>query len=85
MVTSHRNYRPQQTQLNTDIQAFLQAAGPGPKAIFCSNGVAALACTQVLRELNCRLFEDVGLIALDDLDWFALVGSGITADRKSVV
>jgi LacI family kdg operon repressor len=66
-------------QLNSDIQAFLQAAGPGPKAIFCSNGVAALACTQVLRELNCRLFEDVGLIALDDLDWFALVGSGITA------
>jgi LacI family kdg operon repressor len=32
-----------------------------------------------LRELGCRLFEDLGLIALDDLDWYPLVGSGITA------
>ena len=65
--------------LRAEIQTFLNAAGPGPKAVFCANGVSALACTQVLRELNCRLFEDLGLIALDDLDWFPLVGSGITA------
>lgn len=32
-----------------------------------------------LRELKCNLFEDVGLIALDDLDWYPLVGSGIAA------
>jgi hypothetical protein len=32
-----------------------------------------------LREIGCDLFEDVGLIALDDLDWYPLVGSGITA------
>ncbi|KQB53624.1 transcriptional regulator [Pseudomonas endophytica] len=66
-------------RLRAEIQSFLRSAGPGRKAIFCANGVAALACTQVLRELNCRLFEDIGLIALDDLDWFALVGTGITA------
>ncbi|MFP3517020.1 LacI family DNA-binding transcriptional regulator [Pseudomonas sp. SIMBA_077] len=65
--------------LRAEIQSFLRNTGPGRKAIFCANGVAALACTQVLRALNCRLFEDIGLIALDDLDWFALVGSGITA------
>ena len=65
--------------LHTRIQSFLQAPGAGPKALFCANGVAALACTHVLRELSCRLFEDVGLIALDDLEWFPLVGSGITA------
>ena len=41
--------------------------------------MAALAATQVLRDLNRHLFEDIGLIALDDLDWFPLVGSGITA------
>ncbi len=29
--------------------------------------------------MQCNLFEDVGLIALDDLDWYPLVGSGITA------
>ena len=67
------------TQLRADIQSFLQTPGNGPKAVFCANGVAALACTHVLRELNCHLFEDVGLIALDDLEWFPLVGSGITA------
>ncbi|WP_321833186.1 LacI family DNA-binding transcriptional regulator [Pseudomonas kulmbachensis] len=65
--------------LHADIQTFLHTPGHGPKALFCANGLAALACTQVLRELNCQLFADVGLIALDDLEWFPLVGSGITA------
>ena len=65
--------------LRAVIESFLQSPGNGPKALFCANGLAALACTQVLRELNCRLFEDVGLIALDDLEWFPLVGNGITA------
>ena len=67
------------TGLRVAIQTFVQAPGNGAKAIFCANGLAALACTQVLRDLNCRLFEDVGLIALDDLEWFPLVGNGITA------
>ena len=65
--------------LHADIQTFLHTPGHGPKALFCANGLAALACTQVLRELNCQLFADVGLIALDDLEWFPLVGNGITA------
>ncbi len=34
---------------------------------------------QAISELGCALFEDIGLIALDDLDWYPLVGSGITA------
>ncbi|WP_310650714.1 LacI family DNA-binding transcriptional regulator [Pseudomonas sp. FW300-N2F2] len=66
-------------QLTTRIKAFLAQPGQGPKALFCANGIAALAATTVLRELGCRLFDDVGLIALDDLDWYPLVGSGITA------
>lgn len=61
------------------IKTFLAQSGPGPKALFCANGIAALVATQVLRELGCHLFDDVGLIALDDLDWYPLVGSGITA------
>ncbi|WP_323160515.1 LacI family DNA-binding transcriptional regulator [Pseudomonas fluorescens] len=65
--------------LAKDLQTFLNTPGSGPKALFCANGVAALACTLALREIGCRLFEDVGLIALDDLDWYPLVGSGITA------
>ena len=67
------------SSLANDLQTFLNAPDSGPKALFCANGVAALACTLALREIGCRLFEDVGLIALDDLDWYPLVGSGITA------
>jgi LacI family kdg operon repressor len=65
--------------LNAQLQTFLNTPGNGPKALFCANGVAALAATTALRQMGCRLFEDVGLIALDDLDWYPLVGSGITA------
>ena len=67
------------SELTAHLKNFLQTPGPGPKALFCANGVAALASTHALRELKCKLFEDVGLIALDDLDWYPLVGSGITA------
>jgi LacI family kdg operon repressor len=63
--------------LQQHLQTFL--AKPGPKALFCANGVAALACTRALKNLGCNLFDDIGLIALDDLDWYPLVGTGITA------
>ncbi|MDB6142423.1 MAG: rbsR 3 [Pseudomonas sp.] len=66
-------------QLKAQLQAFLAAPGPGPKALFTSNGVATLICTRLLRELGCPLFDDIGLIALDELDWYPLVGSGITS------
>ena len=66
-------------ELSGHLQAFLDAPAPGPKALFCANGIAALATTRALRELGCDWFADVGLIALDDLDWYPLVGSGITA------
>ncbi|WP_432216727.1 LacI family DNA-binding transcriptional regulator [Pseudomonas kribbensis] len=65
--------------LANDLQTFLNTPAIGPKALFCANGVAALTCTLALREIGCQLFEDVGLIALDDLDWYPLVGCGITA------
>lgn len=67
------------SDLTSRLKTFLGTAGHGPKALFCANGIAALACTHALRELGCDLFGDVGLIALDDLDWYPLVGSGITA------
>jgi LacI family kdg operon repressor len=65
--------------LAAEFQTFMKTSFAGPKALFCANGVAALASTRALKEIGCRLFEDVGLIALDDLDWYPLVGSGITA------
>jgi len=65
--------------LTAALAGFLASGGSGPKAVFCANGVSALAATLALREAGARLFDDVGLIALDDLDWYPLVGSGITA------
>ncbi|MFX5756656.1 transcriptional regulator PtxS, partial [Acinetobacter baumannii] len=59
------------------LRAFLSASGPGPKALFTCNGVATLCATRQLRDLGCRLFDEVGLLALDELDWYPLVGSGI--------
>jgi LacI family kdg operon repressor len=44
-----------------------------------STALRTLAVTGRLREAGCNLFADVGLIALDDLDWYPLVGKGITA------
>ncbi|WP_191488048.1 LacI family DNA-binding transcriptional regulator [Pseudomonas sp. FEN] len=65
--------------LQAQLRDFLASPGAGPKALFCANGVAALASVQALRELGCALFDEIGLIALDDLEWFPLVGTGITA------
>lgn len=65
--------------LASQLQTFMNNTNAGPKALFCANGVAALAATTALHQMSCRLFEDVGLIALDDLDWYPLVSSGITA------
>lgn len=66
-------------KLEVRLQAFLAASGHGPKAIFTGNGVATLITTRRLHELGCPLFAEVGLIALDELDWYPLVGSGITS------
>ena len=61
------------------LKTFLAAPGPGPKALFTANGVATLTCTRQLHELGCHLFDDIGLIALDELEWYPLVSSGITS------
>jgi LacI family kdg operon repressor len=65
--------------LHAGLASFLSASGHGPQAIFTFNGVATLAVTRTLHDAGCGLFDDVGLIALDELDWYPLVGSGITA------
>ncbi len=61
------------------LRDFLAQQSPGPKALFTANGVATLITTRQLHELGCHLFNDIGLIALDELDWYPLVGSGITS------
>ncbi|MXS20500.1 LacI family DNA-binding transcriptional regulator [Pseudomonas oryzihabitans] len=65
--------------LQTALAAFLASPGPGPKALLTANGVATLTTTLALQALGEPLFERLGLLALDDLDWFPLVGGGISA------
>ncbi|MDR0207534.1 MAG: LacI family DNA-binding transcriptional regulator [Pseudomonas putida] len=66
-------------RLPEQLAGFLAGAGHGPQALFSCNGVATL---EVMRHLHGRgehPFHNLGLVALDDLDWYPLVGSGITA------
>lgn len=65
--------------LRDELRTFLDTGGHGPKALFTANGVATLTTTRQLHDLGCHLFDDIGLIALDELDWYPLVGSGITS------
>lgn len=65
--------------LRDHLRAFLDDQEHGPKALFTGNGVATLSTTRQLHALGCHLFDDIGLIALDELDWYPLVGSGITS------
>jgi len=82
-VSRRPGMRQQVLEISTGLQgqlaSFLASRGHGPQAIFTFNGIATLAVTRALHEAGCNLFADVGLIALDDLDWYPLVGKGITA------
>ena len=82
-VSRRPGMRQQVLEINAglpdQLAAFLAGRGHGPQAVFTFNGVATLAVTRALQEAGCNLFADVGLIALDDLDWYPLVGKGITA------
>lgn len=65
--------------LAAELENFRSRAHEGPKALFCANGVATLAVTLALADAGVHTFDTLGLIALDDLDWYPLVGGGITA------
>lgn len=63
--------------LQQTIAAFLARPGGAPRALLCGNGNATLAAAHALRALDARLGE-TGLLGIDELDWCALVGPGIT-------
>lgn len=70
----HATARP---QLRQALAEFVAAPASVPRAILCANGNVTLAVAHVLRELDVRLGE-VGLLGIDELDWCALAGPGIT-------
>ncbi|WP_306417646.1 LacI family DNA-binding transcriptional regulator [Halomonas heilongjiangensis] len=63
--------------LQRTIADFLARPGGAPGALLCANGNATLAATRALQALGARLGE-TGLLGIDELDWCALVGPGIT-------
>ncbi|QTF92099.1 LacI family DNA-binding transcriptional regulator [Halomonas sp. BM-2019] len=63
--------------LEQAITTFLAGPATTPSALLCANGNVTLAVTRTLQALGTRLGE-TGLIGIDELDWCALVDSGIT-------
>ena len=65
-------------KLDQELRNFLTSDGAGPKAVLATNGVVTLQASQSLRRLGRQLFEDIGLVGFDELEWSALIGTGIT-------
>ncbi|SDL28861.1 transcriptional regulator, LacI family [Franzmannia pantelleriensis] len=63
--------------LHAALDAFMQRAGPAPKAVLCANGNMTLAALRAFQALAIRP-GDTGLMGIDELDWCALVDPGIT-------
>ncbi len=64
-------------QLSQALGDFLGAPADTPRALLCANGNVTLAVAHALQALDVRLGE-VGVIGIDELDWCALAGPGIT-------
>ncbi|MCB8889610.1 substrate-binding domain-containing protein [Vreelandella malpeensis] len=63
--------------LLTTLGTFTREAHETPTAVLCANATATLSVTQAFNALHLPLGE-VGLLGIDELDWCALVGPGIT-------
>lgn len=53
-------------------------------AIFAINNNVAVACMQVLREMNINVPNQIGLLSFDDIDLFQLTNPSISAIRQPV-
>ncbi|KRW62586.1 LacI family DNA-binding transcriptional regulator [Pseudomonas sp. TTU2014-080ASC] len=66
-------------ELDQQVSEFLADSGHGAKALLTFNGIATLQVMHVLHARPGTLFDEAGLLAIDELDWYPLVGSGISA------
>lgn len=62
------------------IQAWMHAAGAAgqPAAILSGNAVATLFTMGVVQRLGWQLGQDVGFIGIDETEWAALIGPGLS-------
>ena len=63
--------------LRQTLHGFVSGGGPVPRAILCANGNVTLQVAHALNALGVTLGE-TGLLGIDELDWCALAGPGIT-------
>ncbi|SFI08323.1 LacI family DNA-binding transcriptional regulator [Modicisalibacter xianhensis] len=63
--------------LRQALHGFVSRESPAPRAILCANGNVTLQVAHALNALGVSLGE-TGLLGIDELDWCALAGPGIT-------
>ncbi|RJS94171.1 LacI family DNA-binding transcriptional regulator [Salinisphaera sp. Q1T1-3] len=63
----------------------LRAADAGARpAVICANGVITLSVCRALSRAGGDVFDRLGLLGIDELDWCALVGPGISTLAQPV-
>lgn len=71
-----------QPSLDARLSQLLESCPAG--AVVCTNGVVTLAVCRALLRLQTTPFAGVGLLGIDELDWCALAGPGITTIAQPV-
>lgn len=65
------------SRLQQALSGFINGPSSLPRGILCANGNVTLAVAHALQAMDVR-FGEVGLLGIDELDWCALAGTGIT-------
>jgi LacI family kdg operon repressor len=61
------------------LQDLKRRAGRQPAAVTAGNAVVSLAVAGAVAALGWRFGQDIGFVGIDDPDWAAVVGNGLTA------
>jgi LacI family transcriptional regulator len=70
--------------IQSSLNYLLHESGEPIDAIFAINNNVAVACMQVLREMNLQVPNDIGLLSFDDIDLFQLTNPSISAISQPV-
>jgi LacI family kdg operon repressor len=60
------------------LSAFMAVDRRQPKAVIAASGLVTLRVVEAAQALGLNIPADLGLVGFDELDWSALVGTGIT-------
>lgn len=71
-----------ETTLDARLRQLLDSASV--PAVVCANGVVTLAVCRALQRLQATPYAQIGVLGIDELDWCALAGPGITTIAQPV-